>query len=155
MTEVHKIYFSNHFMMYVGQIIILDTLNLHCAICRMNLNRKKKAKSQWSSGELEFGGTILLLREAALKQLTAKPTNQCWMLSSFPSFLLFFFIKKSSSDFLLWANTGVNESLIRKVKWINRTFKKRRMLCFPFDFWVTLSEKRKDISIWLQSSKEY
>ena len=45
MTEGHKIYFSNHFMMYVGQIIILDTLNLHCAIRQMNLNKTERKKS--------------------------------------------------------------------------------------------------------------
>lgn len=44
MTEVHKIYSSNHFMTYVGQIITLDTLNLHCAICRVNLNKTEREK---------------------------------------------------------------------------------------------------------------
>lgn len=44
MTEVHKIYSSNHFMTYVGQIITLDTLNLNCAICRVNLNKTEREK---------------------------------------------------------------------------------------------------------------
>ena len=32
-NDVHRSYGDNHFMMYVNQIIILYTLNLHSTVC--------------------------------------------------------------------------------------------------------------------------
>ena len=34
--SVHKIYCDNHFMMYVSQIIMLHTSNLHSAVCQLH-----------------------------------------------------------------------------------------------------------------------
>ena len=40
--------FDNHFMMYISQIIMLYTLNLHSAVCQLYLNKteRKKLNSQ-------------------------------------------------------------------------------------------------------------
>ena len=39
MMDVHQTYYDNHFMMHVSQIIMLQTLNLHCATCQLYLNK--------------------------------------------------------------------------------------------------------------------
>ena len=47
--EMMNVYYDNHFMMYVSQIIMLYTLNLFSAICRPYLNktgRKQKQKKK-------------------------------------------------------------------------------------------------------------
>ena len=44
-TDVHQTYCGNHFMMYVSQIIMLYTLNLHSAACQLNLNKTRRKGS--------------------------------------------------------------------------------------------------------------
>ena len=36
-------------MMYVSQIIMLHTLNLHSAVCQLYLNKIERKKKEWSS----------------------------------------------------------------------------------------------------------
>ena len=47
-------YCGNHFMMYVSQIIILYTLNLHSAICQLYLNKPKGKKLEKNIGSMLF-----------------------------------------------------------------------------------------------------
>ena len=38
------IYCGNHFIIYVSQVIMLHTLNLHSAICQLYLNKTERKK---------------------------------------------------------------------------------------------------------------
>ena len=42
---VHWTYYGNHFMMYVSQIIMLATFNLHSAVCQLYLNKTGRKKN--------------------------------------------------------------------------------------------------------------
>ena len=44
MTDVHQTYCSYHLLMYVIQIIMLYTLNLHSAVCELYLNKTGRKK---------------------------------------------------------------------------------------------------------------
>ena len=39
MMDVQVIYYGNHFMMYVSQIFMLYTLDLHGDVCQVCLNK--------------------------------------------------------------------------------------------------------------------
>lgn len=50
MMDVHQTYYSDHLMMFVGQIIVLCILNLDSVVCHLCLRRtarKKKEKEIW------------------------------------------------------------------------------------------------------------
>ena len=47
MTDVNQIYYDNHFMIYVCEVM-LYTLNVYSAICQLHLNEaKRKKKKEW------------------------------------------------------------------------------------------------------------
>lgn len=50
MMDVHQTYYSDHFMMFVGQIIVLCILNLDSVVyhlCLRRTAREKKEKEIW------------------------------------------------------------------------------------------------------------
>ena len=47
MIGVHSTYCGNHFMMYVSQIVMLYTLNLHSAVYQLYLNTTERKIKRW------------------------------------------------------------------------------------------------------------
>lgn len=45
MTDVNQIYYDNHFMIYVCEVM-LYTLNVYSAICQLHLNEAKRKKKK-------------------------------------------------------------------------------------------------------------
>ena len=43
---IHYLYCDNHFIIYVSQIIVLNTLCLNCAVCQLYLNKTGRKKVQ-------------------------------------------------------------------------------------------------------------
>ena len=54
MMDVHYIYYGNHFMMYVSQIIMLYTLNLYRAVCQLYLNKTVRKKRKTTDKRTSF-----------------------------------------------------------------------------------------------------
>ena len=46
--NVNSVYCGNHFTIYVTQIIMLHTLNLHSAVCQLYLSKTEGKKEQQS-----------------------------------------------------------------------------------------------------------
>ena len=56
--DVHLTYCVNHFMIYVSQIIMLYTLNIHNAVHQLYLN--KTGGKNWSENSKKMSGLCLL-----------------------------------------------------------------------------------------------
>lgn len=72
MMDTHWTYCGNLFMMYVGQIITLYTLNLHTTVCQLYLNkigREKKLKYNTASPPFPFKP----LRASPLELISPSP----------------------------------------------------------------------------------